>query len=129
MSAGRFERTRYEASYRASTAHPITLQPETFASGVTGAFAANIVPSQLVTQPISATVSLKRRQNGLRPRMIRVRLQAGQTPPTGYGPNGTALITILARQVWDSAATQESAVINYLGVSWVVVGRLDEFVN
>lgn len=129
MSAGRFERTRYEASYRTSTAHPITLQPETFASGATGAWAGNTVPSQLVNQPISATVSLKRRQNGLRPRMIRVRLRPGATPPAGYSQNATALLAVLSLTVWNSPATQESAVINYLGVEWVVVGRLDEFVN
>ncbi len=129
MSAGRFEQTKYQASYDNARIHPIRLQPESFASGVAGALATNGAPGAAVTEQISAYVSMPNRGLGLKPRTVRMKLAANQTPPAGYAANSVATVPILSVAVWNATTFQKGATVQYLGVNWLVVGRSPEIVR
>lgn len=129
MSAGTFRVTKYQASYDPNRIHPIRLQPESYASGETNAISVNTVPNPAVTEQISAFVSMSTRGVGLRPRLVRLKLAPGATPPTGYSAQSSPLIPILSLSVWNSTTFNRSATVSYLGVNWTVVSRLPEIVR
>lgn len=117
MSSGEFTTTaKYESN--TGTIHPIRLQPETLA-----AFG-NAVPAGAIDSPISAVVSLTRRQRGLRPRYITVRFTAEKTD---YATGGLYRIPICTATVW--AGINVGATGTYLGTAAVVVSKEDERVR
>lgn len=125
MSAGRFSRTRYQASYATGAIHPIRLQPETIAfATVGGTPQANDPPGGAITNPISALATLGMRARGLRPRSVNIILAEGSTPPTGYAPGATARIPILQESLFDNLNAGDE--VSYLGTTWEVVGRSPE---
>lgn len=117
MSAGAFINTRYAADYNSGDQiHPIRVQPETLALIVDSED--NDPPAGATTNPISAVSSLGRRQKGLKPRTITIRLPlTGQ--PTGYLPNSLITLPALNRVIYDAAQPGDAA--TYLGVSTCVV--------
>lgn len=123
MSAGQFINARYAADYGDGLAiHPIRIQPETESLSVDSE--SNTRPSGAINNPISAVTSRGRRQRGLRPRTISIRLPlTGQ--PTGYQPGSTLVLPALNRAIWDAA--QPGDAVTYLGVSTcTVVGKSAE---
>jgi hypothetical protein len=119
MSAGVFTRSFYTASYDDAQIHPIRVQPETIAASVGGT--ANTAPAGPATSPISAVISLGKRQLGLRPRTITIAAPAtGQ--PDGYQPGGITTIPALNQAIWDAAL--RGTAVTYLGVAtFQVVSR------
>lgn len=123
MSAGKFTLSRYQATYGAGTQiHPIRVQPETIEAQFPDS--ANLAPTGAINNPISAIISRGAKQRGLRPRSVRLKLEAGTTPPAGYDPAATTRIPVLTKTVFD--AVNPTDLITYLGASWVVVGKDDE---
>jgi len=118
MSAGVFERSRYQADYGAGTAiHPIRIQPETAALVINSV--TNDPPAGATTNPISCQVSRGRRSLGLHPRFVTVAFTA--TPPTGYAANQTYRIPLLTPTI--AAEAVAGATGTYLGVAIEVVSN------
>ena len=116
MSSGGFIRTKYESN--AGTIHPIRLQPETVAAYE------NEAPTGAINSPISAVVSLTRRQRGLRPRYISVVLTAAKPD---YKAGTIYKIPILSATKFAEIEVGEAG--TYLGVAAEVVGKEDERVR
>lgn len=128
MSAGRFSRTRYAASYDTDAIHPIRVQPETLAlATVGGTPVTNAAPGGAINNPISALVTLGRRARGLRPRSITIQLADGVTPPTGYIAGSVARVPILTEALFADLNAGDD--VTYLGVTWQVIGRSPEEVS
>lgn len=124
MSAGRFTRSRYSASY-ASAVHPIRVQPETLALASTDITPiTNSATTSPISNPISALVTLGKRARGLRPRSISIQLLASATPPTGYVAGSVARVPILQENLYDALNVGED--VTYLGVEWQVIGKSPE---
>ena len=124
MSAGRFTRSRYSASY-ATAIHPIRVQPETIALASGGGTPiTNSAPSGAISNPISALVTLGKRARGLRPRSVSIQLQSSATPPTGYVAGSIARVPILQETLYDALNVGDD--VQYLGVSWDVIGKSPE---
>jgi len=124
MSAGRFTRSRYDASY-ATAIHPIRVQPETLAfASQSDPPTLNNAPTGTITNPISALVTLGKRARGLRPRSVTVQLKDGETPPTGYVAGSIARVPILREGLYDELQVGDDA--TYLGVDWQVIGKSPE---
>lgn len=122
MSAGVFLLARYTASYDPTAIHPIRIQPET-ESLVVGA-ATNDRPAGATTNPISATVSRNKRQSGLIPRTITIKLNTTAPDPLipTYKPGGIVRLPALNQAVWNAAT--KGTECTYLGSdNWIVVGR------
>jgi len=123
MSAGNFVTSRYRASYASPIQiHPIRVQPETLLAEIDGL--ANAATTDAINNPIVAAATGSRRSNGLKARRVRLQLPVGTTPPAGYRANG--ITTIPALQPAFFALATKGAVCRYLGVDWVVVGRVAE---
>lgn len=123
MSAGSFVFTKYESSYSTDfLIHPIKVQPETIAADIGGEI--NDPPVDVVNNPIVASVSGSRRSNGLIARRIRIKLNADQTPPTGYSAQSVTSIPVLTTRAFATAT--KGATVIYLGVNWTIVGRVGE---
>lgn len=118
MSAGVFERSRYEADYGAGTAiHPIRIQPETaelVLNSVT-----NDPPVGAITNPISVQVSRGRRSLGLHPRFVSIAFTG--TPPAEYSTGGTYRVPLLNKAI--AAEAIAGAVGTYLGVTCVCISN------
>lgn len=92
MSAGKFARLKYEASYDSTQIHPIRVQPETRDAVIGGT--QNFPPSGAATNPISAVVSGSKRTKGLTPR--KVTLEFSGEVPTGYAEGAQVTIPCLS---------------------------------
>lgn len=118
MSAGVFERSRYQADYGAGTAiHPIRIQPETaelVLNSVT-----NDPPVGGITNPISVQVSRGRRSLGLHPRFVAIAFTG--TPPDGYAVGQTYRVPLLTPTI--AAEAIAGATGTYLGVTCVCVSN------
>lgn len=118
MSAGVFERSKYQADYGGGTAiHPIRIQPET--AELTINSVTNDPPAGAVTNPISALVSRGRRSLGLHPRFVTIAFTA--TPPTGYATGQTYRVPLLTPTI--AAEAVSGATGTYLGVAIEVVSN------
>lgn len=126
MSAGRFSRTRYEASYLDSNPiHPVRVQPETLALASQGdPVVTNSAPTGSISNPISALVTLGKRARGLRPRSISIQLKDGETPPTGYVAGSIARVPLLREVMYNAVNVGDD--VTYLGVDWQVIGKSPE---
>lgn len=129
MSAGKFVRSRYQASYSNTQIHPIRVQPETVAvtSPDTGGDPGipNDPPAGAVSNPISALSSLNRNARGLRPRYIT--LQWTGTPPTGYDVDGTVKVVALTQAFFDDCLPGQT--VTYLGATAEIVSKEPERVR
>lgn len=124
--AGKFTRSKYQASYGAGAAvHPIRVQPETIAADF-GADT-NDPPANAINNPISAKISLSSRSRGLRPRYVTLQLGDGVAPPTGYKAGAITKIPVLTPGVFTSV--QVGGSVTYLGVTWTVVSLTAEEVS
>jgi len=124
MSAGRFTRSRYAASY-ATAIHPIRVQPETIALASTDITpVTNSAPTGAISNPISALVTLGKRARGLRPRSISIQLLSTVTPPTGYVAGSVARVPILQENLYEVLNVGDD--VTYLGVEWQVIGKSPE---
>lgn len=124
MSAGRFSQTVYQAEYAVGAIHPIRVQPETI-TAVTAApnAVSNAAPTELANNPISAVTSRGRRQRGLLPRQVALRLQEGESV-TGYVPFSVTSIPALTPAFYNACTLGRT--VNYLEAAWTVVGRSPE---
>lgn len=119
MSAGRFLRSRYIASYNTDNIHPIRVQPETLELTVPGPpIVANTAPIGATNQPFSAVISRGIRQLGLRPRTVTIELTSG-TPPAGYDIRSRVTLPVLNLQL--PPLLVPGTPIEYLGADWEVV--------
>lgn len=124
MSAGKFNISKYAADYGAGTAiHPIQVQPETELLIIDDA--PNTPPTEDATSPISARSSGGRRQIGLNAAMVRVTF--GESPPTGYKPDGVIALPLLNKAIRVKAI--RGAIGTYLSEAVVVVGYSAEVVR
>lgn len=122
MSAGRFIRSRYAASYATpAPIHPIKVQPETEDASIGGT--TNAAPGGAITNPISAVTSRGKRERGLKPRTITIQMP-GDGQPAGYTPFGTTTIPALTQAFYDLAVP--GTTINYLSTDCEVIGRSAE---
>jgi hypothetical protein len=125
MSAGRFVRSRYSASYDANMIHPIRVQPETLAASLMGTpSVVNSPTTEDVNNPISASISLSNRSLGLRPRFLNLQLPEAATPPTGYAPGSITRIPAVTQAFFDNVPDNSRVI--YLGVEWEVVSKETE---
>lgn len=122
MSAGAFERSRYEADN--GDIHAIRVQPETLAATFGGT--ANAAPADPVDQQTSARVGGGNRKYGVKARAVSVTWTGA--PPSGYEPDELLRIPILTPDLYDSI-TPNSTVGTYLGANIIVVGKLPERVR
>jgi hypothetical protein len=120
MSAGFFERTRYELDNGAIV--PIRVQPETLNLTIGGT--ANAAPAGPTTFPGSANVSRGRRANGVNARMVRVEFG---TAPSGYAENSPISLPWLQPDTFNSIAVGDPG--TYLGQVVVVIGKSGEQVR
>jgi len=124
MSAGRFSRSRYSASY-ASEIHPIRVQPETLSlASQSDPPVTNAAPIGSISNPISALVTLGKRARGLRPRSVTIQLKDGETPPSGYIAGSVARVPILQETLYENLQVGDDA--TYLGSDWQVIGKSPE---
>lgn len=126
MSAGKFQLTKYEASYKTGEIHPIRLQEETTlmiqdSAGVSDA--TNLPPAGNVNNSISALSSLNRNARGLRPRYIVVKWD---DKPTGYSGE-TVRIPILTIANWNNLTVGET--VTYLGKTAKIITKEPERVR
>ena len=124
MSAGRFEISKYQATYSAAAVHPIRLQPETLAASIGGTV--NNPPAGAVTNPIQARSTGGRRSLGLLARYVVLRAPS-DAPPAGYLPGGTTRIPALTPAFY--ALAIKGADCSYLGSTFTVVSRGRERVD
>lgn len=123
MSAGAFINSKYAADYGDGTAiHPIRIQPELL--DVDFDPLSNIEPDGDINNPISAVSSLGRRQKGLKPRQVVLKVPVNGSAPTGYLANSVTVVTVLRPNVF--AAIQVGSEAQYLGFTWVVVSKYPE---
>lgn len=94
MSQGKFVTKSYAADYELAANHPIRVQPET----LTLAFGPNTNGDAIgaINNPISAVVSLGRRNLGLRPRMVTFKFDE-DAAPEGYEDMGLITLPWLQR--------------------------------
>lgn len=116
MSAGQFERTKYEADN--GDIYPIRVQPETLAATFGGT--ANAAPTGAVDQQGLARVSGGNRRIGIKARSVTIAFTG--TPPTGYEPNQLLRVPILTLDLYN-AINPNSTTGSYLGVNVIVVGK------
>lgn len=122
MSAGRFTRTKYQATYGGGTnIHPIRCQPETL--DATGNGETNNPPAGALTNPISAQISRGKRAKGLTPRYVTIQFPEDD-PPEGYKPLGITRIPCLTEPFFEAQVT--GGIIQYLGVNCEVVSTTVE---
>lgn len=122
MSAGAFERARYEDNN--ANIYPCRVQLETLQAVIDGT--ANSAPTGDVTSDISANMTASRRKYGVQARRVRLALKEGASPPDGYSGQAVT-IPVLQQAVWDDAA--KDADVSYLGTTWTIVSKLPEFIN
>lgn len=122
MSAGAFERSKYEADN--GDIYSIRVQPETLAATFGGT--ANAAPTGAVDQQVSARVGGGNRQIGIKARAVSVSWTAA--PPTGYKADELIRIPIMTKDLYDSI-TSNSTTGSYLGANIQVVGKLPERVR
>lgn len=122
MSAGAFERSKYEADN--GDIFAIRVQPETLAATFGGT--ANAAPTGAVDQQVSARVGGGNREIGIKARAVTVAWDGA--PPTGYEPNQLLRVPILTKDLYD-AITSNSTSGSYLGAAVTVVGKLGERVR
>lgn len=115
MSAGKFERSKYEAD--SGNIYNIRVQPETI-----GTF--NPAPAGVSNQETSAN-ALNRKGNGMFARGISIAWQ-GDPPvaPAGYDPNGRIRIPILTRDVYQNLNVGDTVL--YLGLQATITGLIPE---
>lgn len=124
MSAGRFRRSRYVATYGNTTnVHPIRVQPETLALVIGGV--TNTASTSPFTSPISAQISRSRRGLGLHARTVTVVFT--DTAPTGYTLNSPIRLPLLTPEI--AIAATPGVVGTYLENSVEVVGSTAEEVK
>lgn len=120
MSAGQFTRSRYTASYAAGQRHPILVQPETLLLALqSDSTVTNAAPTEAITNPISAVVSLGNREKGLKPRKATFDLVGDA--PDNYSGSSRVTLPILNETLF--TALNEGVVVTYLGTEWAVVAR------
>lgn len=122
MSAGAFERSKYEANN--GDIHAIRVQPETVAATFGGT--ANNPPAGAVDQQTSARVGGGNREYGVKARAVSVTWTGAA--PAGYEDGQLLRVPILTEELYD-AITPNSTVGTYLGAAVVVVGKLPERVR
>lgn len=115
MSAGVFERSRYEANN--GDIHAIRVQPETEALVLNGI--ANGAPADPVDQPLRARVGGGNRAYGLKARSATITWTGA--PPAGYAPDQLLRVPILTPDLYDSLIP-DATTGTYLGASVIVVG-------
>lgn len=119
MSAGRFLRSRYIASYNTDRIHPIRVQPDTLDLALeSDPTIANSPPMQDINEPISAVVSLGTRALGLRPRLVTIEL-TDPTPPSGYDIRSRVTLPVLNLTL--PPLLIPGTLVTYLGSEWEVV--------
>lgn len=125
MSAGNFTSAVYRADYNTTTVqfHPIRVQPETLLAEAQGTVnVQNASAVGTINNPISAVCSIGDRGRGLKPRTVNLRI--GGTPPTGYSATSRTTIPALTPEFYE--ACLPGVDVDYLGTTWVVVGRSPE---
>lgn len=121
MSAGQFSRSFYEASYAASTVHPIRVQPETLLAAVGTTI--NASAATAATNPISAQISLGNRARGLKPRYVTLQVDPAD-PPAGYDTRSKTIIPAVTQAFWDACVPNTT--VTYLTKDWTVISREPE---
>jgi hypothetical protein len=120
MSAGKFSRSKYQASYNTSAIHPIRIQPETaLMSKVGSPGTTNAAPTGSITNEISAQVSAGKRQLGLKPRKFVLELVGD--PPDNYEEGSRVTLPILTESFFTGVAKGDT--VSYLGTTWQVVSK------
>lgn len=130
MSAGRFLRTFYQASYDPTKIHRIRAQPEDVDASITTA-AGTIVNNALVTGPAnaagSARISGSTRGLGLHARLVNLVLPSTSTPPTGYVIGSRTRIPCFTISFFTACA--QGGTVDYLGTQWEVTGTRSEVIR
>lgn len=117
MSAGPFDRSRYEADAgNGGTIHPIRIQPET--AGLTIGGIANDPPTGVANSPFAARARKGKREYGLGARVVTIAWDT--TPPAGYSME-TLTIPVLTPAAF--AAYIPDSTGTYLGTACKVVSR------
>jgi hypothetical protein len=119
MSAGRFELVAYETD--AGVLVPARVQPETLLATFGGTVNAPATGSPAPGYP-SIIISKSKRSNGIHPRTVTVRINAGL--PDGYVVPGTFTIPCMNEAAYTSAT--KGAAAGYLGGTGKVVGKSPE---
>lgn len=119
MSAGAFTQTFYEAL--SGDIHVVKVQPETLAASFSGI--ANDAPAGPATSNFWAKISKGNTEYGLRPRAVRFRWDAGQTP-AGYQEGQTQIIHVMQNNVFNGITV--NSVATYLGGTGTITGKLPE---
>lgn len=115
MSAGAFERSRYEANN--GDVHAIRVQPETEALVLNGI--ANGPTADPIDQNLRARVSGGNREYGLKARSATIAWTGA--PPSGYEPDQLLRVPILTPDLYDSLIP-DATTGTYLGANVIVVG-------
>ena len=123
MSAGEFERSKYEASVdNGGGIYPIRVQPETTLLAIAGT--ANDPPAGAVDQRVTAKASKGKREYGVGPRQV-VLAWTG-APPTDYSGDNVTVPVLTPGAFADYTI---GATGTYLGAACEVVSRLPESVR
>lgn len=123
MSAGRFEDVAYETD--AGELFPARVQPETLAMTIAG------TPNSPAAGPIPSgrpTIRMRagKRDFGIIPRSVTLKLPNGGTPPPGYtGDN--LVVPVLTASLFAGAA--KNATVVYLGATWRIASKSSEIVR
>jgi len=121
MSAGAFERSKYEANN--GDIYGIRVQPETLAATFGGT--ANDAPAGAVDQETSARVGGGNRQIGIKARAVSAVWTS--TAPTGYKADEPIRIPVLTPDLFDAITPNSTG--NYLGQGITIIGKLPERVR
>lgn len=119
MSAGEFERSRYESN--GGEIYACRVQPETLAATFGGT--ANAAPAGTVTAEVSARMRGSRRTIGMNARSVTIAFTGA--PPAGYDDDQQIRVPIMTPGLYD-AITKNSAA-SYLGAAAIVIGKNPEY--
>lgn len=113
MSAGRFQKAKYEADN--GTVYNIRVQPESIS-------ATNGEPAGAVTGAVSAKARGSRRSLGIVARSVNLEWVAA--PPAGYDDRGNLSVVIFTKSVFDGLNVGNT--FTYLGANARIIGLSPE---
>jgi hypothetical protein len=121
MSAGKFNRSRYETN--SGTIHPARIQPETLTLTINGV--ANAAPAGPISPGVaSVKISGGKRQFGVNARKVYLAFTGDL--PEGYA-GGEVAVPILSPTVFNGISKNQTG--TYLGSPVIVVGTSPEKIN
>lgn len=130
MSAGRFLRTFYQATYDPTKIHKIRAQPEDVDATITapgGTVVANAVATGPANAVGSAQISKSTRALGVHARLVYLVLPTTSTPPTGYVAGSRTRIPCFTNAFY--LACVQGGTVDYLGTQWEVTGTRAETIR